>query len=229
MYWQRIFFDIGKKVVNTKHRLIHTRMEFLTESYLVQRDTQWPRKGSHILAQYTDSYVVVYQAFNPQIATFAVENQRFGGKFSFERMSWIKTNFLWMMYRCGWASKINQERVLAIYLKRSAFDEILSQAYTAQEQKKAGLDEISVRLQWDPDHDPHGAKEERRAIQLGLKGEVLHKYATEWILKIEDVTDFVHDQSQILKTNQIEELRTAKEAAYPVTDTKTAQLIGVDL
>ncbi|XP_033099502.1 uncharacterized protein LOC117103116 [Anneissia japonica] len=202
----------------------------LTENYLLQRDTQWPCKGSHILAQYDDNSVVVYQAYNPEIASYAVENQRFGGpKFSFQRMSWVKTNFLWMMYRCGWASKANQQRVLAVWLKRSAFDNILSQAYTPKEQKKAELEEIFVRLQWDPDHNPHGEKEERRAIQLGLRGEVLQKYATEWIHKIEDVTAFVHEQKRILDSEKIENLITAKETVYPVTNPKTAQLIGVDI
>ena len=57
---------------------------------------------------------------------------RFGGdEFSFSRMSWIKTNFLWMMYRCGWASKKDQERVLAVTVSRAGFDEILANAYTA--------------------------------------------------------------------------------------------------
>ncbi len=102
-------------------------------------------------------------------------SNRFGGpKFSFSRMSWIKTNFLWMMYRCGWASKPNQENVLAIWIKKDKFDEILSNAYTPHTQKQAGVtkDDMQVRLQWDPDHAPDGTKQQRRAIQLGLKGEV---------------------------------------------------------
>ena len=33
-----------------------------------------------------------------------------------------------MMYRCGWATKPDQEIILAVRLKRQAFDEILSQA-----------------------------------------------------------------------------------------------------
>ena len=45
-----------------------------------------------------------------------------------------------------------------------------------------------VRLPWDPDHDPSGAPLERHAIQLGLRGGILAKYAGEWLLGIEDVT-----------------------------------------
>ena len=37
-------------------------------------------------------------------------------------MSWIKPNFLWMMYRCGWAAKENQKSVLAISINKTDFD-----------------------------------------------------------------------------------------------------------
>nr|WP_240038802.1 MULTISPECIES: DUF4291 family protein [Okeania] len=39
-------------------------------------------------------------------------------------MSWIKTNFLWMMYRSAWGSKTGQEIILAVTIKRTAFDGI---------------------------------------------------------------------------------------------------------
>ena len=46
------------------------------DSYVAQLKKFWPRKGRHILAQYDDSSVVVYQAYNREIAKYAVENQR---------------------------------------------------------------------------------------------------------------------------------------------------------
>ena len=55
----------------------------------------------------------------------------FGGDFSYARMSWIKTNFLWMMYRCGWATKEGQEVVLALWLRRDGFDELLTRLTAA--------------------------------------------------------------------------------------------------
>ena len=88
-----------------------------------------PGKGQHILAQQADETIIVYQAYSNAIAGYAVKNQKFGGdSFSFNRMTWIKPNFLWMMYRCGWAMKENQERVLAITISKNFFDEILSKA-----------------------------------------------------------------------------------------------------
>ena len=49
----------------------------------------------------------------------AVANQTFlkCKDYSTTRMTWIKPNFLWMMYRSGWAEKKGQENILAIYLK----------------------------------------------------------------------------------------------------------------
>jgi hypothetical protein len=102
-------------------------MPLLTEPYLAQNE-RWPQTGRHILAQFDADSVVVYQAYRPSIGHFAAKNRYFGGEFSLNRMSWIKPNFLWMMFRCGWSTKENQEVTLAVWLKRPAFDEILRQA-----------------------------------------------------------------------------------------------------
>ncbi|XP_076108370.1 uncharacterized protein LOC143076467 [Mytilus galloprovincialis] len=199
--------------------------------YILQRDS-WPREGKHILAQYDDRSVIVYQAFNPAIAKYAVQNQRFGGEqFSYDRMSWIKTNFLWMMYRCGWASKNNQQRVLAVRISRHGFEKILANAFTVkfQREQKLQTDEISVRLQWDPDHSPTYDKLPRKAIQLGLKGEILKTYGTEWIQSITDITDFVKSQKKVLDREGQKDLMTPKERVYNVLDCNTCSRIDLDV
>lgn len=121
-----------------------------SESYEEGRD-HWPAKGKVILAQYNDDAVCVYQAFNDEIAAYAVENQKFLGcsKYNSTRMTWIKTNFLWMMFRSGWGSKKNQNRILAIWLKKDSFERYLSQA---REKGSKPIGGDNVRLQWDPDH-----------------------------------------------------------------------------
>jgi hypothetical protein len=75
-------------------------MQLKMEPYLAQR-RRWPESGRHILAQFDDESVVVYQAYRPQIGCFAAEHGFFGGAFELDRMSWIMPNFLWMMYRSG--------------------------------------------------------------------------------------------------------------------------------
>ncbi len=56
--------------------------------------TRWPAAGCHIMAQYDDDSIWVYQAFSPAIAGEAAAAGRFGPGFSRSRMSWIKPNFL---------------------------------------------------------------------------------------------------------------------------------------
>src|SRR5262249_45840354 len=102
-------------------------MELKTELYLKQRQC-WPACGRHILAQFDAESIVVYQAYRPEIGHFAAEHSYFGGSFSLDRTSWIKPNFLWMMFRSGWGTKESQEVTLAVWLQRSAFDAILKEA-----------------------------------------------------------------------------------------------------
>lgn len=174
-----------------------------------EQQAQLPKTGKHIVAQTDENTITVYQAFNPQIAKYAVANQRFGGNhYSFNRMTWIKPNFMWMMYRAGWATKLNQERILALKVKKEGFDEIVLKAvvssfkpeiYGTHEHWKARLAASPVRLQWDPDHNPIGEKLERKAIQLGIKGKILEQFNDEWITEIQDITPFVKEQHPFVK------------------------------
>ncbi len=192
-----------------------------------------PQVGQHILAQQTADTIFVYQAFNPRISSYAVAHQQFGGEhYSFNRMTWIKPNFLWMMYRCGWAKKENQKRVLAIELLKTDFDKILGEAvhssfkpevYKSREDWQAAIKASNVRLQWDPDHHPYGTKLERRAIQLGMRGEIQRKFAMEWVLSIEDITDFVLEQGKSVETKQLDRLQVMEEGIYTPSSIETQQ------
>lgn len=205
--------------------------------YLSQHE-QWPSEGRHILAQHDDDNIVVYQAYNPAIADWAVQNQRFGGPWSFERMSWIKPNFLWMMYRCGWASKKNQERVLAVTISRLGFETILSRAVESSYHPEVhGLDRdtwrregkrAGTRMQWDPDHAPAGGKETRRAIQLGLRGETLRQYATEWLVRIDDITARVHQQAPNARAAKYDQLLTPCETIFVPSEEETRRRIRLN-
>lgn len=95
-----------------------------TERYLDQKK-RWPSSGKHILASFDEETIVVYQAYSPTIGLFAVRNGCFGGEFSYTRVSWIKPNFLWMMYRSDWGRSSGQEVVLAVRLRRTFFDSLL--------------------------------------------------------------------------------------------------------
>ncbi len=192
--------------------------------YLELRET-WPSEGKVILAQFDDDSVVVYQAFNAVTAAHAVEHQQLGGpRYSLQRMSWIKPNFMWMMYRCSWLeADAEQARVLAIRINRGFFDELLAKAVASsfrasgmesEEAWKRAVKGSNVRLQWDPDHGPSGQKLERRAVQLGLRGDMLRRFVFEETRSIEDVSDLVVEQRDHRKA--LDQLRVPLERVYAI-------------
>lgn len=195
-------------------------MPLHTEPYL-QALQRWPAGGRSILAHRQGNQLVVYQAYRTSIAEYAVAHQALGGPdFSYNRMSWIKPGFLWMMFRSGWATKENQERILALWLTVSDFETILRQAvpsthdatvYPTHEAWKTALANSDVRLQWDPDHDPYGQKAERRAVQLGLRGDVLYAFGNQLLQKVEDITDFVHEQKKHVDRQNLDQLQIPVE------------------
>jgi hypothetical protein len=116
------------------------------------------------------------------------------------RMTWIKPSFLWMMYRCGWASKPGQERVFAIRITRAGFETALSQAclshfdptrYADQATWKRALQTSPVRIQWDPERSVTGDPLPHRSLQIGLSGTAARRYVSEWIRDLEDITPAV--------------------------------------
>lgn len=175
-----------------------------------------------IRALYNDNAIRVYQAYNETIAQEAVEKGTFGNSFKMDRMTWIKPSFLWMMYRCGWGTKENQECILAIDIKRESFDYLVSHAVIStysedlgisQDEWKEQIQRSDIRCQWDPERDIYGNPLDYRSIQLGLRGDALHSYVNEWIVSIEDITEYVADLyikrnsgidiSELLPTEQV--------------------------
>ncbi len=208
-------------------------MRFETRRYRGQRDT-WPERGHHIMAQYDDEDILVYQAYRAEIADWAVEHQMLGGPaFSYDRMSWIKPNFLWMMYRSGWGTKRDQERTLGLRISRAFFEPLLSEAvpssywselYETREDWKREMKGSEVRLQWDPDHDPAGGKVSRRAVQLGLRGETLRRFGQQEIVEVLDLTQFVREQRGVSR----ERLETPWERAWTPEDARVGERVRLE-
>lgn len=174
-----------------------------TQLYAEQA-ARWPTSGQHILAHYDESSIVVYQAYSPSIGLYAIEHQQLGGPdFSFSRMSWIKPNFLWMMYRSGWGTKEGQEITLGLRISIAFFETLLEQAvpsiydasmFPSDAEWKDALAASAVRLQWDSDHAPSGGSLKRRALQLGLRGTALEALAQQELIEVLDLTAFVEAQ-----------------------------------
>ncbi len=53
-----------------------------------------------------------------------------------------------------------------------------------------------MRVQWDPERDLLLSPLDHRSIQIGLSGEAVNRYVSEWIVRISDLTDlsrFIHE------------------------------------
>lgn len=178
-----------------------------------------------IRAEYNEETITVYQAYSSAIAIKAVKNQKFVAPFKMERMTWIKPSFLWMMYRCGWATKIGQEHVLAIKIKREGWEWALNNSclshfdasiHESHEVWKEGIKNSPVRIQWDPERDILLEKLDYRAIQVGLTGDAVPLYVNEWITEISDITEQCKEIKSLINLGKIEEAKNLlpKEEVY---------------
>jgi hypothetical protein len=199
------------------------------EWYSRQSKDVWPTTGQQVVACHTKDTIMLYQAFKPSIAKPAALHQDFvteNPDFLPGRMTWVKPNFLWMMYRCGWASKKDQERVLMFEVDREWFEGRLlpsaalstsharadSSVLTGEAcsppdgvQWPAGAGKVPTVcrtalavVQWDPDHSPSGAKHpSRRAIQIGMRNAL----SDEWALGVRGpAIRRIHDITEFVRT-----------------------------
>lgn len=150
-----------------------------------------------IRAVYTADTVTVYQAYPEPIAAAALRAGRFVPPFKVDRMTWIKPSFLWMMYRCGWAEKPGQERVLAVEITRAGFEWALARSCLSHYVPAAHPDRAAwqrelrdspARVQWDPERDLRLQPLPHRSLQLGLGGAAVPRYVDEWTVGLTDVT-----------------------------------------
>jgi hypothetical protein len=180
-----------------------------------------------IRAAFSQHTVRVYQAYRPEIAMLALAAGRFVPPFSMGRMTWIKPSFNWMMYRSGYATKPGQEVVLGIDITREGFEWALERAvlsnfnpsiHSSHDEWRSSLAEASVRVQWDPERDWQlNIVEDVRAIQIGLAGEAVHRYANEWIVRLEDVTPIAQQLAAGLKNGSHPNcLPASLEMPYPL-------------
>jgi hypothetical protein len=175
-------------------------------------------KLKQIRALHDEDTITVYQAYNNEIASAAVKRQTFvSPPFKKDRMTWIKPSFLWMMYRCGWATKENQERVLAIKMKRSGFESALENAclssydateHNSHDEWRSTLKNSSVRLQWDPEKDVLLRPLPYKSVQIGISGIMVDKFINEWIVQIDDITDECKRISQLINNDKGAEAMT---------------------
>ncbi|MGW9032261.1 DUF4291 domain-containing protein [Streptomyces sp. NPDC055722] len=128
-------------------------------------------------------------------------------------LTWIKPLFLWMMYRCGWATKGGQETVLAVEITRDGFEWALRNACLSSYVRGVHPDRATwqrqlkrapTRIQWDPERDLHLQPLPYRSLQLGLSGEAARRYADEWTVAIRDVTPLAHEIHTLVRSGNLD-------------------------
>jgi hypothetical protein len=180
-----------------------------------------------VRAVYTADTITVYQAYSPAIAEPALAAGRFVAPYKRGRMTWIKPSFLWMMYRCGWATKPGQERVLAVEITRAGFEWALAHSCLSHFDRELYGDRDAwsrrllvspVRVQWDPERSLRLAPLRHRSLQVGLSGDAARRYADEWITGITDVTALAHAVRDLVRAGDEDAAaaRLPAERPYPL-------------
>lgn len=188
-----------------------------------------------IRAQYMADTITVYQAYSEQIASPAVAAGRFVAPFKRDRMTWVKPSFLWMMYRCGWATKPGQERVLAIDITREGFQWALGRACLSHYDRNRYDDKASwsrelktspVRVQWDPERTLGLQALPYRSLQVGLCGEAANSYVDQWTVAINDITPTVERIRGLLRSGdrQAAAVHLPTERVYPLPEELRARI-----
>jgi hypothetical protein len=189
-----------------------------------------------IRADYDNQSLIVYQAYQKSIALPALQNNRFVPPFSFNRMTWIKPSFLWLMERSNWGLKSGQEMILAIRISRQGWEEALSQSvltypdlrvYRNYDDWSTQFEQTSVHVQWDPERTIRGKSLPAKSIQVGLSRHIIEQYANDWTIEIRDVTPLVRKIYKLLQGGQETKARDflPRERIYTL-DQAVARRIG---
>lgn len=182
-----------------------------------------------IRADYDRDTIVVYQAYRSAIADAALKAGRFVPPFSFNRMTWIKPSFLWLMERSNWGKKSGQENILAVRITRQGWDKALSLAvlttpelsvYGTYEAWKQQFDQAVVHIQWDTERSLRGAALPYYSIQIGLSRHIIQEYVDQWVVSIQDYTPLVRKMADLLQSGKEKNARKLlpQERVYPVDE-----------
>ena len=192
-----------------------------------------PRR--QVRARYSATTITVYQAYRPEIGLAAARDGRFPGMWDRDRMTWVKPSFLWMMYRCGWATKEGQETVLALEITRDGFEWALRHAclshyerglHASRDSWQRTLKRAPARVQWDPERDLHLQPMPCRSLQLGLAREAARLLADEWTVSISDVTPLAREIHALVTEGDLNAAARGLplECPYPASDALLAHL-----
>ncbi|WP_196886451.1 DUF4291 domain-containing protein [Aureivirga sp. CE67] len=184
-------------------------------------------KQQEIRANFDRDTITVYQAYNAKIGKPAIKNNRFEPPFSFQRMTWIKPSYLWLMERSNWGTKSNQDYILGIKIKREYWEKALSMGILTHPDKEIyangweweqQFSRAKVHIQWDPERNLKGGKLQERSIQVGISRHLIEEYNEKWISEIVDLTPLTKKINQLRKQGKYKEAKRLlpSEKIYPL-------------
>ena len=180
-----------------------------------------------IRADFDRETIVVYQAYSDQIADPALRNGRFVEPFSFNRMTWIKPSFLWLMHSSNWAQKSGQERILAIRIRRAGWYSALAKgvltafdprAHRSKDEWADAFASAQVHVQWDPERNMRGAALQHGSIQVGISRDLIREYNEDWITEIKDLSPTVAKMRSLIRSGDVKAAakHLPPERPYPI-------------
>ncbi len=189
-----------------------------------------------IRADFDRETIVVYQAYSDHIADPALRNGRFVEPFSFNRMTWIKYSFLWLMHRSNWAEKSGQERILAIRISRAGWEKALASTvltcfhptvHRSMDEWADSFANAKVHVQWDPERNIRGGALQHYSIQVGISRDLIREYNEEWITEIKDFTPTVAKMRSLIRSGDVKAAtrHLPPEKAYPIHEGEGRHLL----
>lgn len=125
-----------------------------------------------------------------------------------------------MMYRSGYSYKdANQSNILAIKLKREFFEKLLANGVLSED-RHAKRDEMTVRVQWDPERNVRIGRlitdASVRSIQIGIPRGWKESWVSEGIVGIEDVTERARELRRVLDEEVVGDEELRRRGLIPV-------------
>lgn len=200
----------------------------------VSQSAHVPRQ---VRAQFTDATVRVYQVVPRDFGDAALDAGTFVPPFPMGQMMWLKPSFLSQVFRWQLASRTAPHMLLAIDVKRAAFEWMLATSCAATHEPDLfpfrdawarRMAQTSVRLQWDQDKTVLAKPLPCRSVSLGLSGETLEHYIEDWIVGLTSSEGLAQWISSAMKDKRYVEAAAhlPVEQLYPLSQ-ETAAAIGV--
>jgi hypothetical protein len=208
------------------------------EALNINNDQMTTKSGIfEIRADYNDKEIAVFAEFGSIIAEKAIASQKLLPPFAYDRMTWIKPSFLWLMYRSEWGNKAGMERILKIWIRRQDWDAALTEAILTTPEKhvydnpkkwRDQLQKARIRVQWDPERDLQNNRLAFKSIQVGITSALSEHFAKKWIVRIEDVTAISKQIRRLLNNGDYKSAKKLlpDEREYPVNN-NIAKVLGM--